>query len=347
MSDARDAHLAYTIRMAEAARQDMLAGRMRERVVLLTREQGNFISACDYAIAAGGDPAAALRITGALTLFFKAHGNNLFGKRLVDQALGGNPPVRTRERGQALMCRGLIGLFGQKSTPDMVLLEAAAIAREVNDEWTAAYASGHYALWLVHAGRASETAEHLAVVETSARKLDDDILRGVAGLIRGWVNLADGATQVSIDVLQAVRQLGGDAHQHHFIDMYIGLGLFRIGNYAAAADQWHEAMEYALGLGHRRGVAGSIEGCGYVAERLGRAEAACQLLAAADQIRKRSGSPLFSFWIAHNETARRELRSALGAAGYDAAISAGAHLREEDATNQAAALLREFGASAL
>jgi hypothetical protein len=122
--------------------------------------------------------------------------------------------------------------------------------------------------------------------------------------------------------------------------MYIGLGLFRIGNYAAAATQWHEAMRNALALGHSRGVAGSIEGCAYLAERLGRAEAACRLLGAADQVRRRTGSPLFSFWIPHNESANRELRRTLGIAGYEAAISAGAHLREEDATNQAAALLR-------
>jgi len=341
---ARDAHLSYIVRMAAAARQDMVSGRMQERVVLLTREQGNIISACDHAVTAGADPAAALRINGSLALFFKAHGNNLLGKRLVEQALARNPPLRTQERGQALLGRGLIGLFGHKSTPDAALLEAADIAREVKDEWTAAYASGHYALWLLHAGHRSGIAEYLAMVQSSAEALDDDILRGVAGLIRGWMYLAEGATHSSLEALQSVRELGGDFHQHHFIDMYLGLGLFRIGNYAAAAAQWHAAMRNALGLGHRRGVAGSIEGCGYIAERMGRAQVACRLLSAAEQIRRRSGSPLFCFWIPHNEAANRELRTALGAAGYEAACSAGMQWREEDATNEAAALLREFAA---
>jgi predicted ATPase/DNA-binding winged helix-turn-helix (wHTH) protein len=342
---ARDAHLVHTIRMAAAARADMVGGRMQERVGLLTREQGNLISACDYAVTAGGDPAAALRINGSLALFFKAHGNNLLGKRLIDQALAKNPPVRTKERGQALLCRGLIGLYGEKATPDKALLEAADIAREVDDEWTAAYASGQYAMWLLHAGRKAEIAEHLGTVERSAAMLDDDILRGLAGLIRGWAYLAAGATQDSISILQSVRELGGDFHQHHFIDMYLGLGLFRIGNHAAAAAQWHAAMRNALGLGHRRGVAGSIEGCGYIAERMGRADAACRLLSAAEQIRRRSGSPLFSFWIPHNAAANRELRRTLGNADYEAAFSAGVHWREEDATNQASALLREFAAN--
>jgi predicted ATPase/DNA-binding winged helix-turn-helix (wHTH) protein len=340
---ARDAHLAYIERMAAAAHADMVGGRMQERVLLLTREQGNLISACDHAVA-GADPTAALRITGALTLFFKAHGNNPLGKRLVDQALAANPPLRTRERGQTLLCRGLIGLFGQKSTPDEVLLEAAGIAREVNDEWTAAYASGHYALWLVHAGRRSETTEHLAVVERSAEQLNDDILRGVAGLIRGWVYLDDGATQSAIAVLQSVRELGGDFHQHHFIDMYLGLSQFQIGNYAAAAAYWNEALRYAAGLGHRRGIAGCIEGCGYIAERMSRAEIACRLLSAAEQVRKRSGSPLFSFWVPHNEAANRVLRRTLGPSDYEAACNAGAQWREEDATNQASAMLQEFAA---
>jgi hypothetical protein len=69
------------------------------------------------------------------------------------------------------------------------------------------------------------------------------------------------------------------------------------------------------------------------------------LLSAAEQIRRRSGSPLFSFWIPHNAAANRELRRTLGNADYEAAFSAGVHWREEDATNQASALLREFAAN--
>jgi hypothetical protein len=92
-------------------------------------------------------------------------------------------------------------------------------------------------------------------------------------------------------------------------------------------------------------MAGSVEGCGYIAERMGNADAASRFLSAAAQIRRHAGSPLFSFWIRHNEFANAALRSALGASRYEAAVSAGVQMRQEDVVNEAAALLREFGAN--
>jgi hypothetical protein len=202
-------------------------------------------------------------------------------------------------------------------------------------------------MWLVHAGRIGEVSGHLEVVESIAARRDDDTLHGLAGLIRGWVHLGTGSPDRSITALSAIRELGGDFHQHHFVDMYLGLSQFRLGAYPRAADQWYAAMRKALAVRHSRGVAGSIEGCGYIAERLGRASEACQCMGAAEEIRKRAGSPLFSFWIQHHEFANRELRTVLGTHEYDAGIAAGARLREEDAANQAAALLREFSATAV
>jgi hypothetical protein len=95
-----------------------------------------------------------------------------------------------------------------------------------------------------------------------------------------------------------------------------------------------------------RGIAGSVEGCGYIAERLGRWDEAIRFLSAAAQIRKRAGSPLFSFWNQHNEFANAALRTALGIRRYDAAVSAGAEMRQEDVVNEAAGLLCAFGAGA-
>ena len=165
-------------------------------------------------------------------------------------------------------------------------------------------------------------------------------------MVRGWLYLAGGDTNRSIDELRAVRHRGGDFHQHHFIDTYIGLASFRRGDYATAAAYWLEGMRLGISVGHIRGVGGAIEGCAYIAERMGKAEAACRFLSAAAQIRKRAASPLFSFWIRHNELANSALRSALGPQQYEAATNAGAQMRQEDAVNEAADLLRGFAGNA-
>ena len=341
---ARDAHLAYVLRMTEAAHADMLGARMLERIALLRLEHGNIDSASEYAAGPGANPQAALRIAGLLTLYFKAHGNAPFAVRLCDRAITASPSLRTRERAQAEMCRGISIFTGTKIAADQSLLEAVTIAHEVGDEWTEAYSSGHLALWRIHFGQSEQTVEHLATVERFAEKHDDELLRGLTGLVRGWLYLAQEDTEKAIDILRSVRGLSADAHQHHFIGMYIGLALFRRGDLAAAAAEWHEAMRNALSVGHLRGVAGSVEGCGYLAERLGAAEEACRFLSAAEQIRQRAQSPLFSFWFRHNESANARLRSALGLNRYEALVGAGARMRVEDVINEAAERLRQFGA---
>jgi tetratricopeptide (TPR) repeat protein len=199
-------------------------------------------------------------------------------------------------------------------------------------------------MWLIHSGRPKEAVEHCAAVERAAALHGDEILHSLAGLVRGWVYLAEDDIPNALEAMRSVVRLGGDYHQHHFIDMYIALALFRQGDYVAAAGRWYEAMRNALVVGHMRGVAGAIEGCAYIAERIGKRDEACRFLGAAEQIRKRAESPLFSFWIRHNESANASLRSTLGVQAYEAAVSDGARMREEDAANEAAAVLRELGA---
>ncbi len=145
-------------------------------------------------------------------------------------------------------------------------------------------------------------------------------------------------------MLRSVRSLSAESHQHHFIDTYIALALFRQGDLAGAAAEWREGMRKAITVAHLRGVAAAVEGCGYLAERLGQAEEACRFLSAAEQIRQRAGSPLFSFWFCHNESAGARLRSTLGSNRYDALVNAGARMRTEDVINEAAERLLQYAA---
>jgi predicted ATPase/DNA-binding winged helix-turn-helix (wHTH) protein len=341
---ARDAHLAYVLRMVEAAHADMLGGRMRERIASLIPEHGNIDSASQYASGPGGDPQAALRIAGLLAVYFKSHGAHLFGLRLCERALAAAPPVRSREQAQAEMSRGISLFTTSKIAADQPLLEAVTIAREVGDVWTEAYSRGHLALWLVHIGQLTHASQHIAAAEQLAENRNDDLLRGLAGMARGWLYLAEGRTESALVVLRSVRDLSNDYHQRHFIGMYVGLALFRLGDLPGAALEWYEAMRHAISVAHIRGVAGSVEGCGYIAERLDRPEQACRFLGAAEQFRRRTSSPLFSFWIRHNEEAGARLQSKLGINRHVTLAEAGARMRAEDVINEASEHLREFGA---
>ena len=344
---ARAAHLAYVLRMTAAAYESLLGSRMREQVALLMREHGNIDAASEYASGPGGDAQAAVQIPGNLVVYFKAHGDSLLGKRLCDRALAHEPLMVSRELALTYLCRGVSNLFtDKKDTAQAPLLEAARLARQMNDPWTEAYARGHLALLLTHLGRPSEAVEDAEVTAQLAQARGDEILLGLAGLVRGWLNLARENVGQALAELRSVRDLGFESHQHHFIGTYIGLSLFRLGDYAAAALEWHESLRIANSVSHLRGAAGSVEGCAYIAERFGHAEEACRLLGAAEQIRQRAQSPLFSFWYRHNEAAHAALRSKLGIARYEAAVLAGTRMHSEVALNEAAGRLRQFGETA-
>ena len=186
---ARDAHLAYVVHMTEAAHQDMLGGRMRERIALLMREHGNIDSASEHAVGAASDFQSALRIAGFLTLYFKAHGETELAKRLCERALSGAPALRTRERGLALMCLGVTKTLVQKDEGEEELMEAVRIAAEVGDDWTAAYSSGTLALWLVHMGRAPKWP-NTGFRRAHRHQYGDELLRGLAGrCVAGYASL--------------------------------------------------------------------------------------------------------------------------------------------------------------
>jgi hypothetical protein len=61
-------------------------------------------------------------------------------------------------------------------------------------------------------------------------------------------------------------------------------------------------------------------------------------------IRERTQLPLFNFWYPHLDAVMRDLRSHLSPAELEASWQSGAALRHEDATNEAAALLRSYSA---
>lgn len=341
---AREAHLGYILRMTAAANADMLSGHMRERIRALTQEQGNIDSAAAYAMDSAAGRTAALRIAGQLALYFRAHGATAIGKRLCDQVLAGSS-ARSRERAQALLGRGMLDLYGDKQETGESLRDAMLLAQELGDQRTVAYASGYLALRLVQADRAAEAAEQVATTTRLAAQLDDANLRSLAGLAQGWLQLDRGDLDNALRTMRAHRKLGGDYHQHHFVSMYVGLALFRQAAYAEAAAEWHEALLNAIAVGNRRGMAGSVEGCAYLAQRFGDPRQACRLLAAAEQTRRHMRSPLFRFWLAHHEQAHAALRAILGPAEYQLALERGALQREEDVVNEAAVQLRRFAAA--
>jgi tetratricopeptide (TPR) repeat protein len=182
--------------------------------------------------------------------------------------------------------------------------------------------NAYYALWLTNSGRWQEAIAPVQAARTLAERINSPLLIGLAGLAQGWIEFGQGNYPAAIEVLEAACDLGPDPHQQHFIHMYIGLTQFALNNLTAAADQWARAMRGSLAVGNVRGAAGSVEGCAYIAERMGDHPRAARFLAVAARIRDRTATPLFDFWTPYHDASLSSARRHLGSQGYTASVAA-------------------------
>jgi predicted ATPase/DNA-binding winged helix-turn-helix (wHTH) protein len=345
---ARTAHLDAIAQVCANSRKEMLAGRFTERIEQLVLDRGNIAAALETAAAVRSDHPQALSILGSLLLYAKGHGDYITMFRWCQLVLDPSPHTRTEARGRALLTFGVMQVYLQPEKPWMAhaLTDAARIAAEHGDWWTEAYALGYSALGCANDGRPDEAAGYAHRIRAAAELHDDELLRGLAGLAHGWVWLARGQPERALAELSAAHELGCDSHQRHFIGMYVGLACFALGHYPQAAQTWLASMSLSISLGNVRGMAGSVEGCAYLASRAGEWRLAARLLAAARATRERTKLPLFKFWRPHLEATMHDLRVHLSAAEFAASWQEGAALRHEDATNEAVALLRSYSQAA-
>ena len=340
--DARTAHLDAMAHVSARSSEEMLAGRARIEQFVLDR--GNIAAALETAASVRRDHPQALSIIGSLLLYAKGHGDYMAMFRWCQLVLDPASESRTHARARALLTLGVVGVYLQFDEPWMAhaLDDAARIAAEHGDWWSEAYALGYAAIGCADDGRPDEAEPYAHRIRAAAERHNDELLRGLAGLAHGWVWLARGQPERALTELYAARDLGCDPHQRHFVRMYLGLAHFALGHYPQAAQVWLASLNLSISLGNVRGMAGSIEGCGYLASAAGDWRTAARLLAAAALIRERTQLPLFSFWRPHLEVTMRDLRSHLSPAELDTSWQSGAALRHEDATNAAVALLRSY-----
>jgi predicted ATPase/DNA-binding winged helix-turn-helix (wHTH) protein len=347
--EARTAHLDAMARVCANSREDMLSGRFTERIEQLVLDRGNIAAALEMAAGVRTDHPQALSILGSLLLYAKGHGDYRTMFDWCQLVLDPSSGTATEARARALLTFGVVQVYVRpdKSWMAHALAEAARIAAEHGDWWTEAYALGYSALGYANDGSPEEAAQYAHRTRAAAELHDDDLLRALAGLAYGWVWLARGQPEPALAELSAARELGCDSHHRHFIGMYVGLAHYALGDYSQAAQVWLASMTVSISLGNVRGMAGSIEGCGYLASQAAEWRSAARLLAAARAIRDRTKLPLFKFWWPHLDVVMHDLRSHLSPAEFEASWQSGAALRHEDATNEAVALLRSYSKEAM
>lgn len=335
ISAARDAQLACVLDLAQRSDVDMRSPRMRDCTAQLNLEHGNIEAALVWA-QRNGDCESALEIAGSLLVYVRAHGNYATGCVWFDLALSTGEGSRSRWRARTLLARGMANLHMKAASADLSdwLSEAWELTQEAGDRWSHGVACGYRALELVNLGRAAEAAPFVATTQALAETLQDDWLRSLAGFAQGWVLIDRGEFPLAAAELEAVSRLGHDLYQRHFAETYLALALYALGELPRAAKRFRDSLLNAAPVGNVRGMAGSIEGCAYIAVELGQHAAGLRWLTVAEAIRTRTQISLFRFWIPYHDAAVAKIRSTLTPAEFSRIAALGAALRHEDAANE-------------
>jgi predicted ATPase/DNA-binding winged helix-turn-helix (wHTH) protein len=337
------AHLESMRLLAQRVDTDIRTGRAHDRVNLLLLDHANIDAAIDWATSHGRGEVA-LDIAGSLVIYGKSRGALFAHRRWTIKALNDADARPSKMLGRTVLGRGIaeVHFIDTRAAAKDWLAPACDIARAAGDQWGLACASGYLAVGLANDGQAEEAEVHARLTRELAGELDDDWLRGLAGLAEGWVELARGRPAEAVDRLVEARQLGPDLHQRHFIDMYAALGSFELKRYRDAARYWRDGLRNALQVQHMRGAAGSVEGCAYLAVEEGRYAEGLRWLSLAESVRQRTQIPLFAFWRPFNAAASAKIRDNLSQAELEAITAEARAAREEDGVNEALAALSRF-----
>jgi non-specific serine/threonine protein kinase len=342
-AEARTAHLQHFVQLAERSHREIQDSRVDEWVERMHHEHANIDGALGWARTGGADPDSALRLAGGLMLYARCHGQFWLMAGWIERALQGVAPRPSTTYVRALLCSGHIKFYVQDPGAESRLAEAMSLAAQLGDRWAQGVASAGLAMWNANMGRFEQARDHAQMA--SGLAADDDWLRALAGLAKGWIALGTGDHQAAICTLEPLRRLSFDLHQREMTNLYLALSHLGVVNGPRAAEAILDAFALCLRTRHLRGFAGSLEATAYLAAHCAPPDSCVRFLAKAADMRERTRVPLFSlFWLPHHERTTRLLRERLGQSAYDTLHAAGARARDEAVVDEACAMLRRLAA---
>lgn len=211
--DARQAHRAFLVALAEDAEVGLLSSEYRTWQRRLEQDYANLHAAYDSAMSSGAWDDA-LRIASALWWFWTTSNRHGVGRAWVEatlRAAGRAVPSSLRARALTVLCY----LAGQQLDVDHAVAageEALALTTETGDQWGAAWAKQSLALTLMVGGDYDRSAtlldEARAAMDADGedwRVAGADLVRSVRALVFNQLDIVDAASQ---EVLRRAGAIG-------------------------------------------------------------------------------------------------------------------------------------------
>jgi tetratricopeptide (TPR) repeat protein len=274
---AQNRHYDYFLTLAEAALKGLKGRHQLEWLGRLQQEHDNLRAALQWALesdrAAAGRDELALRLSGALHLYWRMRGHFHEGRSWLTESLQPRPERRTTARAAALLGKSVLTYeLGDLGATRLLAEESAAIYRELGDAHGLSDALSLVALTLIWQGEASLGQARLEEALALSRKVGDRWGEARA-LYRLGISLADcagdPAGRAMLEESAAILEDLGEKYILTSVQLSLGMVDVGSGEYGSARAHFEQGLAIARENEHQVLMADALTNLGSVHEMLG------------------------------------------------------------------------------
>jgi predicted ATPase/DNA-binding CsgD family transcriptional regulator len=311
-------------------------GSSRQADVLeaLDLEWANVEAALEFCAESPADAELGLRMAADLWLYWNVRGRYRSGCRHL-QTLLALVPEPSATRAMALWAFGFLAqAAGDHGAALAGFEEARRVAEEAGGDRELAYALFGQALAQLRLGELALAADLAAQSRERALRGDDPMARALCLYFFATAVAADDrldeARQLAQEGLDASEQ-AGEALARGILNAQVGILDWLLGASRDTEARLKEAVRIQSRIGHRWGMATSLEGLAWVAASSQQLERAALLLGAGAALWEELGNPILPYWRVHHDSSEAAARTGLGEARYRASWEEGFALGSERA----------------
>jgi predicted ATPase len=329
--DLRNRHTAYFLELAELAQPELDASSSSVWFDRLEAELDNIRAALEHVLERGRADIA-LRLTGAVTNFWLAHGYWSEGRRWLEAALAADTGSDRVVRFEALFGAGLLALWqGDLDRGSTAADELRTLASETDSTLARAVAAAANVAYA--RGDRDESTQLYAESARLAREAGDARLLSIALNNLGDVALQRGEYERALEFFDESLEIGRQREDHDLRAralVNLGMTTFLLDDVQRARSLLRDGVVAAREIGLVEGFVYGFVGLGAASARDDPA-AAARLIGRADMMCAETGAELGNAEHRVRDETEAELRRALGDDAYEVAYAAGRGLALDDA----------------
>jgi predicted ATPase/Tfp pilus assembly protein PilF len=339
VSRLRDGHAAWFVDLAERARPELRGRAAREWLARLDEEHANVRASLEHLLASG-DADRALRLTGAIWLYWQTRGDWTEGRRFLAAALALGAHLEPERLVGALWGASLLALWqGDLDEGERMATRLLEISKTAADEEYVYSVAIH--LLAIVAERRGDRDRAMALLEESVaigRRGGDQWLFSIALNNLGNLLAGEGEYERAAGLFEeslAVGEARGDLDRRARAYSNLGLAAYGLGDLARARDLYRRGLEAATEIGLVEAQLHALFGIAAVEAEAGDCAVGARLFGRMKELRSRLGAASEEQDDAVEQQALERLDIALGPELLASELAAGAALPLEDAIDLA------------